>query len=172
MLRRNRKAGKTAIRRLQGCVLFFLFLLFHGLAGFSVAQVVSPEVKKASEAFVCQCSCNHQLSACGMLNCGSATPLRAEIDEHLKQGKSQQQIVDAFVAKYGKVILSAPTAEGLDLAAWIMPFAALIFGLVVVYFVIKAWVRRKPALAASSVGGLSIPDDYRQRIEKELKDFE
>ena len=68
----------------------------------SFAQVFPPEVKKASEAFVCQCSCNHQLSACGMLNCGSATPLRTEIQEHLKQGKSQKEIVEAFVAKYGK----------------------------------------------------------------------
>ncbi|HEX2522400.1 MAG TPA: hypothetical protein VHP35_09750, partial [Terriglobia bacterium] len=41
-----------------------------------LAQIFPPEVKKASEAFVCQCNCNHQLSACGMVNCGSATPLR------------------------------------------------------------------------------------------------
>ncbi len=103
-----------------------------------------------------------------MLNCGSATPLRTEIQEHLKQGKSQQEIVDAFVAKYGKVILSAPPAKGFDLAAWVTPFAALGLGLMAVYFVIKAWVQRRPALVAPAAG--RIPDAYRDRMEKELKD--
>jgi len=134
------------------------------------AQVFPPEVKKASEAFVCQCGCNHQLSACGMLNCGSATPLRTEIQEHLKQGKSQKEIVEAFVAKYSKVILAAPTTQGFDLAAWLAPFAALSFGLIVVYFVIKAWIQPKPAVAGNASTHV-IPDAYRDKMEKELKDL-
>lgn len=134
-----------------------------------LAQVFSPEVKKASEAFVCQCGCNHQLSACGMLNCGSATPLRTEIQEHLKGGKSQKEIVESFVAKYGKVILAAPTTQGFDLAAWLTPFVALSLGLIVVYFVIKSWTQRKPALAGTA--SRKIPDTYRDKMEKELKDL-
>jgi len=134
------------------------------------AQAFPPEVKKASEAFVCQCSCNHQLSACGMLNCGSATPLRTEIQEYLKQGKTQKEIVDAFVAKYSKVILAAPMTQGFDLAAWLAPFAALTFGLIVVYFVIKAWTQRKPAVAGNASTRV-IPDAYRDKMEKELKDL-
>jgi cytochrome c-type biogenesis protein CcmH len=137
-----------------------------------LAQVFPPEVKKASEAFVCQCSCNHQLSACGMVNCGSATPLRHEIAGHLKEGKTQQQIVDAFVAKYGKVILSAPTTQGLDLAAWMIPFVVLVLGLILVYVLIKAWVQRRPALAQAGGKVVSIPESYRERMERELKDFE
>ena len=109
-----------------------------------LAQVFPPEVKKASEPFVCQCRCNHQLSACDMFGCGSAIPLREEIQGHLKQGKSQQQIVDAFVAKYGQNILSAPPKS-----AWVTPFAVLSCGLILVFFVIKAWTQRKPKLAAA-----------------------
>jgi cytochrome c-type biogenesis protein CcmH/NrfF len=128
------------------------------------AQVFPPEVKKASEPFVCQCRCNHQLSACDMFGCGSAIPLREEIQEHLKQGKSQQQIVDAFVAKYGQNILSAPPKS-----AWVTPFAVLSCGLILVFFVIKAWTQRKPRLAAAS--RVTMPDAYRDRLEKELKDL-
>ncbi|MSO22763.1 MAG: hypothetical protein EXQ58_05805 [Acidobacteria bacterium] len=134
------------------------------------AQVFSPEVKNASEAFVCQCGCNHQLSACGMLNCGSATPLRAEIQGHITEGKSQKEIVEAFVAKYGKMILAAPTTQGFDLAAWLTPFAVLLFGLIVVYFVIKAWTQPQPVLAGNASTPV-IPDDYRDKMEKELKDL-
>ncbi|MDE2965048.1 MAG: cytochrome c-type biogenesis protein CcmH, partial [Acidobacteriota bacterium] len=91
----------------------------------AAAQIFSPEVKKVSENFVCQCSCNHQLSGCGMLHCGSANPLRSEIDQKLQAGMTEEQIVDDFVAKYGGVILSAPTGEGFDLVAWTLPVVAL-----------------------------------------------
>jgi len=130
-----------------------------------LAQVFPPEVKKASESFVCQCRCNHQLSACDMYGCGSAIPLREEIQEHLKQGRSQQQIIDAFVAKYGQNILSAPPKS-----AWVTPFAALSGGLILVFFVIKAWTQRKPKLVTTSPAA-SMPDAYRERLEKELKDL-
>ena len=130
-----------------------------------LAQVFPPEVKKASEPFVCQCRCNHQLSACDMFGCGSAIPLREEIQGHLKQGKTQQQIIDAFVAKYGQNILSAPPKS-----AWVTPFAVLSCGLILVFFVIKAWTQRKPKLAAASQAA-SMPDAYRDRLEKELKDL-
>ena len=105
-----------------------------------------------------------------MLNCGSATPLRTEIQGHLTEGRSQREIVEAFVAKYGKVILAAPTTQGFDLAVWLIPFAALSFGLIVVYFVIKAWTQRKPALAGNA-STRGIPDAYRDKMEKELKDL-
>jgi len=131
----------------------------------SFAQVFPPEVKKASEPFVCQCRCNHQLSACDMFGCGSAIPLREENQEHLKQGKTQQQIIDAFVAKYGQNILSAPPKS-----AWVTPFAALSCGLILVFFVIKAWTQRKPKLVAASLAA-AIPDGYRDKLEKELKDL-
>jgi cytochrome c-type biogenesis protein CcmH/NrfF len=159
-------------QRAQGSAVlkFMLIAVVFLLPSRQFAQVFPPEVKKASEAFVCQCSCNHQLSACGMLNCGSATPLRTEIQEHLKGGKSQKEIVEAFVAKYGKVILAAPTTQGFDLAAWLTPFAALSLGLIVVYFVIKTWTRRKPALAGNASTRV-IPDAYRDKMEKELKDL-
>lgn len=130
-----------------------------------LAQVFPPEVKKASEPFVCQCRCNHQLSACDMFGCGSAIPLREEIQGHLKQGKTQQQIIDAFVAKYGQNILSAPPKS-----AWVTPFAVLSCGLILVFFVIKAWTQRKPKLVVASPAA-GMPDAYRDKLEKELRDL-
>lgn len=137
-----------------------------------LAQIVGPEVMKVSERFVCQCGCSEQLSVCAMLNCGSATPLRAEIAELLKQGKTEKEITSIFVAKYGKVILAAPTTQGFDLTAWTLPFVMFVLGLALIYYLIRLWARPR---AASAVGGGSItevPQDYQQRIESELKDLD
>jgi cytochrome c-type biogenesis protein CcmH len=147
-------------------------LLLLALIEVVPAQVVSPEVRKVSERFVCQCGCNEQLSVCAMLNCGSATPLRAEIAELLKQGKTEKEIVDIFVAKYGKVILAAPTTQGFDLTAWTLPFVMLFLGLVLIYFLIKAWAKRRALPLLESSTHSEIPEDYQLRIERELKDLD
>jgi cytochrome c-type biogenesis protein CcmH len=147
-------------------------LLLLALIGVAPAQVVGPEVRKVSERFVCQCGCNEQLSVCAMLNCGSATPLRAEIAELLKQGKTEKEIVDIFVSKYGKVILAAPTTQGFDLTAWTLPFVMLFLGLVLVYFLIKAWAKRRALPLLESNTRTEIPEDYQVRIERELKDLD
>ena len=137
------------------------------------AQVFPPEVKRVAEDFVCQCGCNHQLSACGMVNCGSAVPLQEEIQGYLKQGKSHPEIREIFVAKYSKLILSTPTTRGFDLTAWTMPFVMLLLGLMLVYSLIRVWARRKPTLALEGPGGAPlVPDNYQQQIEKELKDYD
>jgi hypothetical protein len=89
-----------------------LVVLLMGSVPLVHAQVFPPEVKRVADDFVCQCGCNHQLSACGMVNCGSAVPLQEEIQGYLRQGKSHQEIRDTFISKYSNLILSAPTTHG------------------------------------------------------------
>jgi cytochrome c-type biogenesis protein CcmH len=107
-----------------------------------------------------------------MLNCHSATPLREEIAGMIKQGMNPAQIVSAFVAKYGKVILAAPPAEGFDLMVWVLPFIMLLLGFLLVYWLIKTWLKRKPLLASSAGGPGAIPEGYQDRIDRELKDLD
>ena len=126
---------------------------------------ISREYKEACDQLVCQCGCNEQLSVCAMQNCSSATPMRAEIRERLQAGESVELIVDSFVARMGKKVLSAPTMKGFDITAWIMPFIILCLGLVVVGWIAVRMVRPGSAPAAASA-----PVD--PRIEKELRDFE
>lgn len=161
--------GSDWVRHRFSALILLLGILLHSPAA---AQIFPPEVKKVSENFVCQCSCNHQLSGCGMLHCGSANPLRSEIEQKLQAGMTEEQIVDDFVAKYGGVILSAPTGEGFDLVAWTLPVVALLAGLLVLYRVVRVWTRRRPLPASTPATPEAIPEPYRNRMEKELKDFD
>lgn len=142
------------------------FLFLWALPALAQApKDISKEYKEACDRLVCQCGCNEQLSVCAMQNCSSATPMRAEIRERLQAGESVEQIVDSFVARMGKKVLSAPTMKGFDITAWIMPFIILCLGLVVVGWIAVKMVRpgAAPAVAAAPVD---------PRIEKELRDFE
>lgn len=161
--------GSAWVRHRFSALILLLGVLLPSPAD---SQIFSPEVKKVSENFICQCGCNHQLSGCGMLHCGSANPLRSEIDQKLQAGMAEEQIVDDFVAKYGGVILSAPTGEGFDLVAWTLPVVALLAGLLVLYRVVRVWTRRRPLPASTPSEPGGIPEEYRNRMEKELKDFD
>lgn len=145
-------------------LLLFFGWLAVGLRA-DVPEAISKQYKEACDRLVCQCGCYEQLSVCAMQNCSSATPMRAEIRERLLKGESVDQIVDSFVARMGKQVLSAPTTKGFDLTAWIAPFLILCLGLFMVGWIVMRLVR--PAAAAEEVRAVVDP-----RIEKELKDFE
>jgi len=57
-----------------------------------------------------------------------AYDMRAQIRDALAQGKSEEEILQAYVAQYGERILAKPTKQGFNLLAWILPFAALLIG--------------------------------------------
>ncbi len=130
------------------------------------AQDISKGYKEACEKLVCQCGCYEQLSVCAMQNCSSATPMRAEIRERLQKGESVDQIVESFVSRIGKQVLSAPTMKGFDITAWIMPFAILCLGAVVV-----CWIAVKMARPGAQE---AVPAELEvdPRIERELREFE
>jgi cytochrome c-type biogenesis protein CcmH len=88
----------------------------------------------------------------------------------LRQGKTEKEITSIFVAKYGKVILAAPTTQGFDLTAWTLPFLMFVLGLGLIYYLIKLWTRPRAVPAMGDGSTADVPQDYRQRIESELKD--
>jgi cytochrome c-type biogenesis protein CcmH len=138
-----------------------------GLPGPAGAQKdISKDYKEVSNRLVCQCGCEDQLSVCAMQNCGSATPMRAEIRERLQKGESVEAVVNAFVERVGKKVLSAPTMKGFDLTAWIMPFVMLCLGAAAVSWIVVKMVRP----AASPVPAPAAAVD--PRVERELQDFE
>ncbi|MBZ5495803.1 MAG: cytochrome c-type biogenesis protein CcmH [Acidobacteriia bacterium] len=126
---------------------------------------ISKEYKEACDRLVCQCGCNEQLSVCAMQNCSSATPMRAEVRGRLLKGERVDAIVESFVARYGKKVLSAPTMKGFDITAWIMPFLIFCLGIVVVSRIVVRMVRPIPATEQA-------PLAVDPRVEQELKDFE
>ncbi len=147
--------------------IMWLFLLLVPATGWSQKDI-SKDYKDACDQLICQCGCSEQLSVCAMQNCSSATPMRAEIRERLQKGESVQVIVQSFVDRMGKKVLSAPTMQGFDITAWIMPFLILCLGLGVVGWIVVRMAR--PAAVPAAQGAAPAPLD--PRIDNELRDFE
>ncbi len=58
---------------------------------------------------------------------------------HLVGEKYLTAVLDASGAIYGEKILSAPTTEGFNLLAWLMPFGAIVAGCGLLFGVASRW---------------------------------
>jgi cytochrome c-type biogenesis protein CcmH len=99
----------------------------------------------------------------------TANQMREIIRERLAAGQTPEQIKAYFVERYGLWILLAPPREGFSLLVWVVPFAGLLAGLVLVALVVRRWSRRSRTTEMASA---SIDESMRKRISQELADFD
>jgi cytochrome c-type biogenesis protein CcmH len=64
-------------------------------------------------------------------NAELAQDLRREIRGMIKEGKSDKEIIDFMVVRYGDFVLYRPPVKGITLLLWGGPIALLVLGLVV-----------------------------------------
>ena len=116
----------------------------------------------------CTCGCNLDIYVCRTTDftCTYSPELHREIVALAEQNLTADQIIAAFVEKYGEQSLMAPPKEGFNWAGYLLPGVAItLTGLVI------AWVlvRRSRALAVVAAGpragGLSADDEARLRAE-------
>lgn len=137
---------------------------------------------EVSEKLSCRCGCNLVLNRCNHVQCGSAIPMRERITREIAEGKTRDEIIAGFVRDMGEEVLAVPPTSGFNWSAWIMPFAMLAVGTVLVIVVLKIMMRRRPIeIPAASPAGVGEPSstagthasskDLEDRIEMELKEF-
>jgi cytochrome c-type biogenesis protein CcmH len=82
-------------------------------------------------------------------NAPLAVDLRSQMREQLAAGKSERDVVDFMVARYGDFVLYRPPLKASTMLLWAGPFLFLAFGA----FILVRFVRRRrpvePELSAS-----------------------
>ena len=62
-----------------------------------------------------------------------AVDLRNQIREQLKAGKSERDVLDFMVARYGDFVLYRPPFKASTAALWLGPFVLLVLGALILY---------------------------------------
>ncbi len=91
-----------------------------------------------------------------------AEDLRREVRGLIKQGKTDQEVKDFLVSRYGDFVLYAPPVKPTTWLLWGGPFVLLAAGLVALF----AYLRRR----GGQVGKAELTEDEKQRAEALLKD--
>jgi cytochrome c-type biogenesis protein CcmH len=98
---------------------------------------------------MCTCGCAEILGECNHVGCPNSAGELDELRAGIAANKSDQEILDSFVAKYGAVVLAAPTGKGFDMVAWIAPFAVFGAALLGTVLLVRRWSVGKTGAAAA-----------------------
>jgi cytochrome c-type biogenesis protein CcmH len=154
----------STLRRALHCAL--LSLAVFALSG---ASDPSTRFNEIGHQLMCICGCGQILLECNHVGCPDSDGMRNELMAAVNRGDSDSLVQQTFVQKYGPMVLAAPTTQGFDRTAWIMPAVVFVAGFGLVIFVVRAWKNRpKPALADGlrPVRGAEL-EHFREQARKE-----
>jgi cytochrome c-type biogenesis protein CcmH len=157
---------------LGGLALVFSFALGGDLA---VRAAERPTLATISQGLTCQCGCGLTVANCNHPTCSFSVPVREQIESMIGKGESGAQIIAFYRQKYGEKVLSAPTTEGFNLVAWVMPFLVVVLGGAVIVYMANRW-RSLPAAGGASVAASPQPDaaqfdaELKNRLANEIRE--
>jgi len=132
--------------------------------------------EKVADEVLCYCGCARQtVHEC---SCSVAMDLRTDWERRLASGETPESIIDAYIAEHGEQSRNAPPRTGLNLVAWFGPGIAIAVAGTVTMVVIAVWAARgrrarEAAAAAGALAGAAGADpEVRQRLERELGEFD
>ena len=142
--------------------------LIVGVVGAQGGQVTDDQVNAVAKQLNCPVCENVPLDVCETQACSQWRDL---IRQKLGAGDKPEQIIAYFRTTYGDRVLQSPPREGFTTLVWILPFVGLIAGVVILVVVLR---RMAPQTAPARVETVqsSSADEYRERLERELKELE
>jgi cytochrome c-type biogenesis protein CcmH len=90
-----------------------------------------------------------------------ADDLRTEVRELLRSGKSDREVKDFLVSRYGDFVLYNPEVKPLTWVLWFGPFVLLVIAVIF----LGIYLRQRRALAAPE----AMSEDERNRAKQLLK---
>lgn len=91
--------------------------------------------------------------------------MRRIVREQLEIGKTDSQIREYFVERYGPVVLLEPSTSGIGLVAWIVPPVGLLVAICSVAFALRVMKKRREGLDEDTLSSVD-RDRYFKLIEE------
>jgi cytochrome c-type biogenesis protein CcmH len=123
-------------------------------------QTSLPDIEDEVMCTICGVPLEHAIDA------PQAQQERQFIRELIAQGLTKDEIKDRLVAEYGEEVLAIPGDEGFDLAAWLVPGAALIAAAVAIFVGLRRW--RGAGGSAESGAPEAVSGDDARRLDEDL----
>jgi cytochrome c-type biogenesis protein CcmH len=118
----------------------FALILFCGLAMAQEDPALEKRVRDLSSELRCLVCQNQTLADS---NAPLAVDLRSQVREQLRSGKSERDVIDFLVARYGDFVLYRPPLQANTVLLWLGPFILLALGLALLVWRLRR--RRVPA---------------------------
>ena len=148
---------RAILKRLYTCI-GLLLISFSCFAAIEVHEFDNEVDRQRYQTFIDEMRCpkcqNQNLAG---TNSPIAMDLRRELDLMIKDGKSDKEIVDFMVERYGEFILYRPRLSSTTMLLWGAPVFLLVFGVILLLLI----VRKRRSLDVDANEGLSSADQER-----------
>jgi cytochrome c-type biogenesis protein CcmH/NrfF len=119
----------------------------------------------------CTCGCNQDVYTCRTtdFSCSTSPAMHRRVVSLAQQGRTAQQILDAFVQQGGVAILMAPPKRGFNLTAYYLPSVLIVAAAVVLTLVLRRRSRASVAITpAPSPSNVAASSAELERLRREL----
>jgi cytochrome c-type biogenesis protein CcmH len=133
------------------------------------------EIQAIETHLACNCGCTLDVFTCRTtdFSCTYSPRLHREVLALRSQGLTAQQVLDAFVAKYGEKALMAPKPKGFNLAGYLVPGAAILgVGAALVTLIGRRRAAVGAAEGATAISALEATPEELERLRRALADVE
>ncbi len=142
-------------------------------------EQMSPRDRRLYDKLLCMCGdcARLPLATC---TCDFAGQTRHDMHDQLEQGRSVDEIIAAYVRRYGAAALSVPPDEGRNRWIYAGPFVAILAGAGFGVKLVRKWRDRglaanptpAPVSAAEAQATTTRNAEYDRRVDEELRDLD
>ncbi len=152
----------------------YLLLLFIAcILTLSTQSILAQEevdydrVNEVAKQMNCPTCVGINLADCRTQTCNQ---WRDQISDLLKEGYSDQEILDHFETRYGTRVLLEPPKEGSTLLLWILPIIAIVLAGGWLLYTMRGWQQPETVAATPQTPtATDISDDYLSQVDQDLQ---
>ncbi len=142
-------------------ITFFIVLFF--VTSFVQADELNDQTRKIAHKLRCP-TC--QGLSVKESEAGLATNMKLTIRTMLEEGKTEEEILQFFVDRYGEWILRSPLKKGFNLILWVTPG----LGILIAVLILFQYVRRR-SIRIIDQNTSPLTDNEKNMIDKELREL-
>lgn len=156
----------TVIRdMIKACLLFFAISTSTLAVNQEVYEFDNPEYESRYHELTYELRClvcqNQNIADS---NASLAQDLRRKTYELITTGKSNDEVVDFMVKRYGEFVLYKPRLSNSTMLLWAGPFLLLLIAAIAMY----KFVRRNRGAALSNQAGADMPSEQERQTARDL----
>ena len=115
--------------RLKIIIIIYIFLFSSSYTEENNLKLI--EIYKNLRCLICQGQ------SIADSNSDFASTIKFVVQDQIEEGKSEEEIYDFLISKYGEWIVYQPTFTKNNFLLWAIPYLLLVFGGFVVYFLLR-----------------------------------
>lgn len=145
----------------------------QGMVRSGTVGIENDTERKLFWSLICTCGCPRE--TLGTCTCGWAHDRRSELRAMLNDGKSIEEIQDAYARRFGTQALAVPPSTGGNRLLYVAPILFMLGTAALVIWTLRRWSKKGSAPAPDPAPGSGPPatkpsrDDYDEKLDDELR---